>query len=347
MQARRVFLFLCSWALLPVVQSKQCTRDHVMPGWDDDWWSWSTLWVDLSGCATLHLSGSRMGDEDIRPLRALAEALKTNSALTALHLYGSRMGDEGSRALAEALKTNSALTTLHLGGNRIGDEGAWALAEALKTNSALTTLHLSGNSLGDEGAWALAEALKTNSALTRLPLSRNRIGAEGARALAEALKTNSALTTLRLYFSIVDELDPNVNSIGAEGARALAEAAAVKEPNDRLQKVDLCLRLFDAKAAEEKAAAERAAAAQVVEQKAKTLGLHAVFQELGIASGFLARAVQWCSQMGADTAAELAYLKREEVDQLVESLGLTFPILKQRQIAARLAAAFKVGKDEV
>ena len=291
MQARRVFLFLCSWALLPVVQSKQCTRDHVMPGWDDDWWSWSTLWVDLSGCATLHLSGSRMGDEDIRPLRALAEALKTNSALTALHLYGSRMGDEGSRALAEALKTNSALTTLHLDSNSIGNEGA--------------------------------------------------------RALAEALKTNSALTTLRLYFSIVDELDPNVNSIGAEGARALAEAAAVKEPNDRLQKVDLCLRLFDAKAAEEKAAAERAAAAQVVEQKAKTLGLHAVFQELGIASGFLARAVQWCSQMGADTAAELAYLKREEVDQLVESLGLTFPILKQRQIAARLAAAFKVGKDEV
>jgi len=51
--------------------------------------------------------------------------------------------------------------------------------------------------------------------------------------------------------------------------------------------------------------------------------------------------------MGADTAADLAYLKRGEVDQLVESLGLTIPILKQRQLAAKLATALKLAKDEV
>ena len=55
--------------------------------------------------------------------------------------------------------------------------------------------------------------------------------------------------------------------------------------------------------------------------------------------------MQWCSQTGADTAADLAYLKRGEVDQLVESLDI--PILKQRQLAAKLAVAFKLVKDEV
>ena len=130
------------------------------------------------------------------------------------------------------------------------------------------------------------------------------------------------------------------------------KVAAIALKHDEVER-ELSTLLTDTKlgskreAAEEQAAAERAAAAQVVEQKAKTLGLHAVFQELGIASGFLARAVQWCSQMGADTAADLAYLKKGEVDQLVENLELDMPILKQRQLAAKLAAAFKLVKDEI
>ena len=45
------------------------------------------------------------------------------------------IGDEGARALAKALKTNSALTGLALGHNSIGAEGARALAEALKASA--------------------------------------------------------------------------------------------------------------------------------------------------------------------------------------------------------------------
>ena len=68
--------------------------------------------------------------------------------------------DEGAKALAEALKVNTALQVLYLNHNKISDEGAKALAEALKVNTALQKLGLCGNKISDEGAKALAEALK-------------------------------------------------------------------------------------------------------------------------------------------------------------------------------------------
>jgi NAD(P)-dependent dehydrogenase (short-subunit alcohol dehydrogenase family) len=70
------------------------------------------------------------------------------------------MSDNGVRALADALKINTALTVLLLGFNSIGNEGARALAGALEVNSALTLLDLDSNAIGAEGASALAEALK-------------------------------------------------------------------------------------------------------------------------------------------------------------------------------------------
>ncbi|KAI9029124.1 kinase-like domain-containing protein [Hyaloraphidium curvatum] len=133
---------------------------------------------------------------------------------TELIVIEQSLGDSGARALAEALKGNSALRTLFLASNSIGDGGARALADVLKGNSALSTLNLGSNSIGVEGARVLAEALKGNSALSTLYLHHNSVGVEGARVLAEALRGNTTLTTLGLYH----------NSIGVEGARALAEA---------------------------------------------------------------------------------------------------------------------------
>ncbi|KAJ3335265.1 hypothetical protein HDU93_005986, partial [Gonapodya sp. JEL0774] len=89
---------------------------------------------------------------------------------TKLDLSWKSIGDAGARAIAHALKNNSAVRTLTLMGNSIGEAGASALAEALKTNSTLTSLNLSYNSIGGAGARALAEALKTNSTLTSLNL---------------------------------------------------------------------------------------------------------------------------------------------------------------------------------
>ncbi|KAF9284662.1 hypothetical protein BGZ74_001675, partial [Mortierella antarctica] len=70
------------------------------------------------------------------------------------------IGENGTQALAEALKTNSALTTLYLENNSIGEIGTQTLAEALKTNSTLTTLYLEQNSIGDKIAKALTETFK-------------------------------------------------------------------------------------------------------------------------------------------------------------------------------------------
>ena len=82
--------------------------------------------------------------------------------------------------------------------------------------------------------------------------------------------------------------------------------------------------------------AETADRAAVVE-KAKTLGIYEVFREVGIPDDALARAVQWCTKMGAESAEDLSYLQEKELQQLVESLGL--PILKQRKLAEKLLRA--------
>ena len=79
---------------------------------------------------------------------------------TTLVLTSNNIGDDGATALAEALKSNTALATLYLYFNNIGVTGAIALAEVLKNNTALTTLYLTSNNIGDDGAIALAEALE-------------------------------------------------------------------------------------------------------------------------------------------------------------------------------------------
>ncbi|KAG0287935.1 hypothetical protein BGZ97_006950, partial [Linnemannia gamsii] len=146
-----------------------------------------------------------------KELVPLADALKTNSTLTALDLQDNKIGSREAQIIAEALKINSTLITLHLGNNMIGDNGAQSLSVALKINSTLTTLDLKGNSIRDVGALALSEALKTNSTLTTLDLKGNSIWYGGLLAFSEALKDNSTLTTLDLYN----------NPIGDDGALAL------------------------------------------------------------------------------------------------------------------------------
>ena len=71
------------------------------------------------------------------PSKAMAEALKVNTALQVLSVRHHHISDEGGKALAEALKVNSALQDLCLDGNGISEEGGKALAGALKVNTAL------------------------------------------------------------------------------------------------------------------------------------------------------------------------------------------------------------------
>lgn len=53
-------------------------------------------------------------------------------------MHNNRITDVGAAAIAEALKTNRALTLLSLSSNGISDVGAAALGEALRVNQAHT-----------------------------------------------------------------------------------------------------------------------------------------------------------------------------------------------------------------
>jgi len=276
---------------------------------------------------------------------ALAEALKNNHMLTSLNLGSNAIEAEGTRALAAALANGGALTTLDLGHNAIGREGAEALAKALVANDVLTSLLLRGNWLRDSGARALAQAF---GALTSLDLGSNAINDEGAIALIEAHKTTSALTSLLLKGNSITY--SRTYSVGVDFETELADALKAASLEERRSKCDLILdklkatageRITTENAAAEKAATDRAAEEQAVVQKAKDLGLYAVLEAHDVAGDALARAVQWCTEKGADAAEDLKRLKRDEIDQLVESLGL--PILKQRKLADNLAGTFRGG----
>eukprot|EP00729_Bicosta_minor_P003022 gene3022-18367_t len=128
---------------------------------------------------------------------AVAEALKTNTALAAVELYNTELGDDGAKAIADALSINTALKILLLHRNRVANKGATAIAAALKLNTGgLETLSLHANRVGSEGARALASALAVNSKLRVFRLNKNQISDMGATAIAAAVKLNFALSLL-------------------------------------------------------------------------------------------------------------------------------------------------------
>ena len=150
-----------------------------------------------AGLTAVNLAAETVSDDGVR---ALAEALKTNSTVTALNLL--------TRC---ARSSNRTITALFLGANSVGAAGAQTILPAVRSNFVVTTLDLSSNSIGD--TQLAAEALKC-PALTQLDLHHNNIGDVGAKYIAEALKVNRVLTTLYLHNNVV----------GDGGARSIAQA---------------------------------------------------------------------------------------------------------------------------
>ena len=62
----------------------------------------------------------------------LWKVFRDDPTVTTLGLSYKAMGDNGVRAIAQALKSNTNLKMLSLGGNIISDAGALQIAEALK-----------------------------------------------------------------------------------------------------------------------------------------------------------------------------------------------------------------------
>lgn len=65
-------------------------------------------------------------------------------------LYRNEVGADGARALADALKQNTALRELKLEGNNVGIDEAMELADAIKQNSTLQKLDLEWTGIGPE-----------------------------------------------------------------------------------------------------------------------------------------------------------------------------------------------------
>jgi Ran GTPase-activating protein (RanGAP) involved in mRNA processing and transport len=197
-------------------------------------------------------------------IKAIAEALKTNTSLTSLNLSKNSLAGEtdfikvtevqgesfnvGDKVIYQGREMIISRPKDYYGAIKmrlIG--GVKAIAEALKVKTSLTSLDLGFNNIGDDGAKVIAEALKVNTSLTSLILGSrndantalyaytygenfesNNIGVKGAIAIADMLCINRSLKSLHLTDNI----------IGAEGASAIAEALMV---NTSLTELDLCM----------------------------------------------------------------------------------------------------------
>ena len=97
---------------------------------------------------------------------------------------------DGCRALAAALRDNTALFKLKLDGNKIGNEGAVALAQALSANAKLHTLDVCGNGIGDIGAAALVEMLRNNRTVVALTVDPKTLDPQLEGEMAVLLEAN-------------------------------------------------------------------------------------------------------------------------------------------------------------
>ena len=115
------------------------------------------------------LSGRRLGHEEVVQL---AEALKSNSALTQLTSCHP-LQPPSAAVLAAAIAAHGRLTCLSLGDSRFGDAGLEALGPALRQ---LTVLDLEHKALTHVAAASLAVVLGDSPPLADLNLSRNSLG---------------------------------------------------------------------------------------------------------------------------------------------------------------------------
>ena len=162
------------------------------------WTTLEQLCDNDSGPTELDLSGDkwRWSEEG----RATLAQLRDNDArLTELNLDDKGVGPQGALALAEALKTNTALVKLNLSCNRgMGNGGAAALGAALQSNTTLRELYLRGNDLDDAGA---VTVFAHGAHLRALTLEGNRLATvpasvRGMTRLEELVLFNNRLVSV-------------------------------------------------------------------------------------------------------------------------------------------------------
>ena len=110
----------------------------------------------LVHCRTCKLKDLREGPSGVSV--PMPDTWNIPNDCTTLDLSGTGMGEIAAIKLAEALKSNKALTKLLLRNNAINERGGIAIAKALKGNTAILMFDLEENNIGISGHAAIAKA---------------------------------------------------------------------------------------------------------------------------------------------------------------------------------------------
>ncbi|XP_041815304.1 leucine-rich repeat-containing protein 74A-like [Chelmon rostratus] len=195
--------------------------------------------------------------------KALAIALKNDSAVTNLELADNALCAVGTRYLMEMIQTNSSIQSLNLSNNQLSQEGANIISKMLQDNYCIKSINLSGNDFDDSAAKYIADALKSDYMLRELDLSSNRLYDAGGEHLGQMLARNAGIEVLNLSWNhlckrsaaalsaglevntTLRELWLSWNSFGRAGAESLGQAL---KQNSVLELLDLSSNQLDDRA---------------------------------------------------------------------------------------------------
>jgi hypothetical protein len=173
--------------------------------------------LNLSGqrlCGVWTEDGNQHGNYTAEGIKAIADALHVNGALTRVDVRQNNIAGDGAVLLAGAVLGNlkieifneipikemraNSLTELDLNGKDFGVEGRMVVVGLIPVMGGLTKMSLANSELGEEGTKAICEALEQNKTLKEFDLSGyNNIGGEaGAKHVADMLGVNDGLTKI-------------------------------------------------------------------------------------------------------------------------------------------------------
>ncbi|RLN89103.1 hypothetical protein BBJ28_00006555 [Nothophytophthora sp. Chile5] len=172
---------------------------------------------------------------------AIADALREGGAapgLTTLDVSGNDLTAASMRALAQTLRSCSALRVLQVEENELGSKGTKSLAKAVKTHvPALEKLVANVNEIGASGAVALTEAVADKKAFAHLEIDGNQISTEGVAkmvALLESKNKSDVLGSLEDNDEDVEEEEDEEDEEEAE--KEPTSAAAIDDLTALLDK---------------------------------------------------------------------------------------------------------------
>ncbi|KAG8228122.1 hypothetical protein J437_LFUL000124 [Ladona fulva] len=152
----------------------------------------------------LNLEDNHFTNEAVYHLR---EMLRVNATISELNLKGCKICQKGAEILALGIQANTSLKLLNLADNYIEDDGMKFLAKPFMEHSGLKNIILSGNNLFKKSAVRLGKMLEENCILEKLDLSWNHLNSkEGCKKLFAGLKINTSLECFDISWNGLDEL---------------------------------------------------------------------------------------------------------------------------------------------